>query len=401
MPPKVFIGSSSEKLDLAYAIQQNLDHDCEPIVWDQGIFECNSSILDNLVQTLSNMDFGIFVFAPDDITKIRDHQFNSIRDNVVFEFGLFIGHLGKERTFFVVPRNSLNNFRMPSDLAGIVPLTYDARRLQHDSQGSINYRAALGSACTSIRTNIHNRGSRDDKVEIIKTHKEVYAYIFNRLNPYQDITLSQDFLRNLPNTSLSKIDNVLRPLENLIHHYVGKLINSWMRVYFAYKLDQPIDVLSDNNSSREQVMTAYYRIGISFSADDKKWIEGMPVFRPSNINRVYTRKSISKVRNAKRQIKSEKVENQLVENEGSVIAFPILLADENNEEECIGVLAISSPIREEVTQIEYENLGDELSTLFSALFYAYGRHLLRSQTFEQVVEQLRREISEHYEGKFF
>ena len=63
-----------------------------------------------------------------------------------------------------------------------------------------------------------------------------------------------------------------------------------------------------------------------------------------------------------------------MENEGSVIALPILLKDDNQiQEECVGVIGISSPQIEEVTQTEYWNLAEELSILFSALFYAYGR----------------------------
>ena len=118
MRPRVFIGSSAEQLDTAYAVQQNLEYDCEPTVWTQGVFRLSSNTLDDLLRTLEKTDFGIFVFAPDDIAIIRGQQHEATRDNIIFELGLFIGRLGKRRTFFILPREVGSGFRLPSDLVG-------------------------------------------------------------------------------------------------------------------------------------------------------------------------------------------------------------------------------------------------------------------------------------------
>jgi len=53
MKPRIFIGSSSEKLEIAYAIQQNIEHDAQPTVWTQGIFQLSNSTLDSLLTPTS------------------------------------------------------------------------------------------------------------------------------------------------------------------------------------------------------------------------------------------------------------------------------------------------------------------------------------------------------------
>lgn len=147
MKPRIFIGSSVEGLDLANAIQENLTYDAECTVWNQGIFKLSSNALDDLIASLDNFDFGIFVFKPDDLTQIRQKTFETVRDNVVFELGLFIGRLGKERVFFVLPEDS-KNFHLPSDLSGVAAGLYNANRSDD------NLLAALGVFCNQVRSRI-------------------------------------------------------------------------------------------------------------------------------------------------------------------------------------------------------------------------------------------------------
>ncbi|MCI0559523.1 MAG: nucleotide-binding protein [Nitrososphaera sp.] len=155
MKARVFIGSSSEQVDTAYAIQRNLERTCDATVWDQGVFALTSNVLDDLVKELDRTDFGIFVFGPDDLTTIRAKEYQSTRDNVVFELGLFIGKIGKARTFFVMPKER-GDFRLPSDLVGVTPAEFDETR--EDRQ------AALGPACSLIRQKIAELGIRPDRL---------------------------------------------------------------------------------------------------------------------------------------------------------------------------------------------------------------------------------------------
>ena len=151
--PTIFIGSSVENLALAYAIQSNLEHDSDPTVWTQGVFQLSSSAIKDLLRTLNVADFAVFVFSPDDVTNIRKQEMQTIRDNVVFEMGMFIGGLGVERTFFVIPQDT-EKLHLPTDLIGIEPGKYNSKR------GDGNLRAALGPVCHEIGKKMKELGKK-------------------------------------------------------------------------------------------------------------------------------------------------------------------------------------------------------------------------------------------------
>lgn len=142
MKPRIFVGSSGEKLYLAEAIQRNLERRAVVTIWNQGVFGPSDYPLEALERAATASDAGVFVFAPDDLTRMRGSSSRTVRDNVLFEAGLFIGALGRKRTFLVAPRKF--KFHLPSDLGAITVLEYDGRRPDK------RWDAALGSACSQI-----------------------------------------------------------------------------------------------------------------------------------------------------------------------------------------------------------------------------------------------------------
>ena len=151
MKPKVFVASSVEGLDVAYPLQTNLQHDADITIWSQGVFSLSVTPLDSITEALKSSDFGIFVFSPDDETKMRGSVSDTVRDNVIFELGLFIGRLGKRRCFIVMPDNI--DLHIPTDLIGVSPAKYSGERDQTEIA------ASLGPACHEIRQAMKLQGS--------------------------------------------------------------------------------------------------------------------------------------------------------------------------------------------------------------------------------------------------
>lgn len=153
MKPKVFIGSSKEGLQIANAIQAHLDRTCEVTVWKDGIFLLSKGTLESLEKALNGMDYGIFVFSPDDVLEIRGEKKSTVRDNVLFEFGLFMGKLGRENVFFVIPENC-EELHLPTDVLGITAGIYYER-----SDGNI--RSAVNAFCEDVKEAIASNKHTD------------------------------------------------------------------------------------------------------------------------------------------------------------------------------------------------------------------------------------------------
>lgn len=185
MKPKVFVASSVEGLDLAYPLQVNLQHDADITVWSQGVFALSVTPLDSITEALNSSDFGIFVFSPDDETTMRGNVTGTVRDNVIFELGLFIGVLGKRRCFIVMPDNV--NLHIPTDLLGVTPAKYSRERDRSEIA------AALGPACHEIRQAMKLQGIHN-KAETAQN--KIPANDHDNYDENDKIALLEDWLHN-------------------------------------------------------------------------------------------------------------------------------------------------------------------------------------------------------------
>jgi predicted nucleotide-binding protein len=53
--PIIFVGSSVEGLSYAKALQQNLDHAMQVVLWSQGVFGLSNGTLEDLVEKLQTV----------------------------------------------------------------------------------------------------------------------------------------------------------------------------------------------------------------------------------------------------------------------------------------------------------------------------------------------------------
>lgn len=150
--PVMFLGSSAEGLPIAKQIQLNLKHNITVRIWTNGVFGPSGVPIDDLLKQVDACDFAAFVFGPDDTTISRRDLYDSPRDNVVFELGLFMGRVGRERAFLIKEQNT--DIKIPSDLLGLTPITYIAR------SPTVDLSTALGPACTELEIAIRKLGTR-------------------------------------------------------------------------------------------------------------------------------------------------------------------------------------------------------------------------------------------------
>jgi hypothetical protein len=142
--PKVFVASSSEGLPVVDVIHTLLKGTLSKMAnvspWP-GEFQLSKAYIESLESLLDTSDFAVMVLTPDDRTKSREAERWSPRDNVVFELGLFIGRLGRERCF-LIQRDDVD-LKLPSDLLGIEAASFSM------SSGQ-DLESALHSACARI-----------------------------------------------------------------------------------------------------------------------------------------------------------------------------------------------------------------------------------------------------------
>jgi hypothetical protein len=154
--PTVVVGSSTEGLEFARAARSRLESVSEVTLWEDDFFTPGKTFIESLVDSLPRFDFAVLVLTPDDLVKSRGSETFSPRDNVVFELGLFMGQLGRARTFLLYQAGA--NVKLPSDLAGLTVAPYDWPRGDH------SHKRAVGSACDSICRLIRDLGPSERRI---------------------------------------------------------------------------------------------------------------------------------------------------------------------------------------------------------------------------------------------
>lgn len=147
---RVFIISSAEALPVARLARNAFEHDpFITTIWTDGVFRVANYTLQDLEAEIDDSDFAVAIAHADDFTESRGQDWPSPRDNVVFELGLFMGRLGRQRAILMEPREE--KVKLPSDLSGTTTIPY---RFDRGKDAA----SLMAPACDRLRQHILSLG---------------------------------------------------------------------------------------------------------------------------------------------------------------------------------------------------------------------------------------------------
>ncbi len=119
----VFVAATQETMDRGWLLEAllhaehriasaGLQAKFEP--WNKA-FSAGDITVEKLIDLSTSVAAAIVVLTGDDVTVSREEESTSPRDNLVFESGLFVSHLGLDRTLLLKEIDA----KLPSDLLGV------------------------------------------------------------------------------------------------------------------------------------------------------------------------------------------------------------------------------------------------------------------------------------------
>jgi Predicted nucleotide-binding protein containing TIR -like domain len=144
---EIFIGSSTEAANeieqIALVIEEK---EFKALPWNscgKGVFRATNFTLENLINVADRACAAIFIFNSDDeIWYSSDNiSVGTTRDNVLFEYGLFVGKKGRNNVVFICK----NKPKIASDLKGITYIDAD--------KGEFHMKAELKDWLESLKNN--------------------------------------------------------------------------------------------------------------------------------------------------------------------------------------------------------------------------------------------------------
>jgi predicted nucleotide-binding protein len=112
----LFIGSSSAAKSQAKAVVAKLKSPTvEFLPWWEA-FTAGRTLLEDLDNIRAKVDGAILLFSPEAESTVRGNAVEIPNLNVLFEFGYFYGHFGKQKTAML----KYGDFYMPSDFGGYI-----------------------------------------------------------------------------------------------------------------------------------------------------------------------------------------------------------------------------------------------------------------------------------------
>lgn len=166
---RIFIGSSSESKKIADAIYSYFEYEHNASIWSAA-FDASTVTINEIMKRAEKNDFAIMILGEDDILESRGETYSTARDNVILELGIFIGSLGLENCFIVIPSGSSHKIKIASDLSGVTLLRYNSEK-ENPSESVL-------TACRNIELVINKAPEEKTKESGIK---EIETINFNSI----------------------------------------------------------------------------------------------------------------------------------------------------------------------------------------------------------------------------
>lgn len=133
---QVFVGSSTEGKPYADIVIESLkEKGFSPLAWFD-FFKTSRPPLQELEQLTLRADAAILIATADDQAIIRNQNWHQMRDNVLFEYGLFAGTIGRAKCGLIIP--DTEDFRIPSDFLGVACFkTFDGKDINSAAKATV------------------------------------------------------------------------------------------------------------------------------------------------------------------------------------------------------------------------------------------------------------------------
>ncbi|SFO75808.1 Predicted nucleotide-binding protein containing TIR-like domain-containing protein [Chitinophaga sp. YR627] len=159
----IFICSSSEALDVVLPLEELLsEKKFSATIWRNGTFGLGQQYIESIIRASKEHDYAVIILSPDGGKNAGENETYCVKDNVIFEMGLFISAFNKERTFFLVENTP--QLKLPGYIAGLNTATY-----VYKSERDL-LKIELKNACNAIEKAIlQQNGLPSTKEIMIKT----------------------------------------------------------------------------------------------------------------------------------------------------------------------------------------------------------------------------------------
>jgi predicted nucleotide-binding protein len=113
----LFVGSSTAAKSQAKAVVEHFKGPTiEFLPWWDDAFTAGKTLLEELDNIRAKVDGAILLFSPEAEATVRKQTVWTPNLNVLFEFGYFYGHFGKEKVAML----KYGDFYLPSDFGGYI-----------------------------------------------------------------------------------------------------------------------------------------------------------------------------------------------------------------------------------------------------------------------------------------